>query len=114
MKIGDTQLNADTPNLPATIAAAVKNHGYPASADPKDINYPMTVLLLAILVVYVTMVYGPIAAWLVELFPTRIRYAGCRCRITSATAGSAASCRRPSSPSWRRPETSTPVSGTRS
>ena len=36
----------------------------------------MTVLLLAILVVYVTMVYGPIAAWLVELFPTRIRYTG--------------------------------------
>ena len=76
VKIGDTQLNADTPNLPATIAAAVKNHGYPASADPKDINYPMTVLLLTILVVYVTMVYGPIAAWLVELFPTRIRYSG--------------------------------------
>ena len=76
VKIGDTQLNADTPNLPATIAAAIKNHGYPASADPKDINYPMTVLLLAILVVYVTMVYGPIAAWLVELFPTRIRYSG--------------------------------------
>jgi MFS family permease len=76
VKIGDTQLNADTPNLPAVIAAAVKNHGYPASADPNDINYPMTVLLLAILVVYVTMVYGPIAAWLVELFPTRIRYSG--------------------------------------
>jgi MFS family permease len=76
VKIGDTQLNADTPNLPAAIATAVKNHGYPAGADPKDINYPMTVLLLAILVVYVTMVYGPIAAWLVELFPTRIRYSG--------------------------------------
>ena len=41
-----------------------------------DINKPMTVLLLTILVVYVTMVYGPIAAWLVELFPTRIRYTG--------------------------------------
>jgi MFS family permease len=76
VKIGDTQLNADTPNLPAAITTAVKNHGYPAGADPKDINYPMTVLLLAILVVYVTMVYGPIAAWLVELFPTRIRYSG--------------------------------------
>ena len=76
VKIGDTELNAETPNLPATIAAAVKTHGYPASADTADINYPMTVLLLAILVVYVTMVYGPIAAWLVELFPTRIRYSG--------------------------------------
>jgi MFS family permease len=76
VKIGDTQLNADTAGLPAAITAAVKAHGYPASADPAEINYPMTVLLLAILVFYVTMVYGPIAAWLVELFPTRIRYSG--------------------------------------
>jgi MFS family permease len=76
VKIGDQNITADTPNLPAAIAAAVKNHGYPASADPNDINYPMTVLLLVILVVYVTMVYGPIAAWLVEMFPTRIRYSG--------------------------------------
>jgi len=76
VKIGDQTIAADTANLPAAIAAAVKNHGYPASADPNDINYPMTVLLLVILVVYVTMVYGPIAAWLVELFPTRIRYSG--------------------------------------
>ena len=75
-KIGNTELAAGTPNLPAAITAAVKAHGYPASADPNDINYPMTVLLLAVLVVYVTMVYGPIAAWLVELFPTRIRYSG--------------------------------------
>ena len=76
VKIGDTELAGETANLPAAITTAVKNHGYPESADPKDINYPMTVLLLAILVVYVTMVYGPIAAWLVELFPTRIRYSG--------------------------------------
>jgi MFS family permease len=54
----------------------IAQHGYPASADPSQINYPMTVLLLTILVVYVTLVYGPIAAWLVELFPTRIRYSG--------------------------------------
>ncbi len=76
VKIGDQTIAADTPNLAAAIAAAVKTHGYPASADPNDINYPMTVLLLAILVVFVTMVYGPIAAWLVEMFPTRIRYSG--------------------------------------
>jgi len=76
VKIGDQTIAADTPNLAATIAAAVKAHGYPASADPNDINYVMTVVLLVILVIYVTMVYGPIAAWLVELFPTRIRYSG--------------------------------------
>ncbi|MFZ0778273.1 MAG: MFS transporter [Xanthobacteraceae bacterium] len=76
VQIGDQTIAADTPNLAAAIAAAVKGHGYPAGADPNDINYPMTVLLLVILVVYVTMVYGPIAAWLVEMFPTRIRYSG--------------------------------------
>jgi len=48
--------------------------GYPKKADPAAVNQPMLVLLLALLVLYVTMVYGPIAAWLVELFPTRIRY----------------------------------------
>src|SRR3569833_1730863 len=48
VKIGDTQITAATANLPAAITAAVKAHGYPASADPNDINYPMTVLLLAI------------------------------------------------------------------
>jgi MFS family permease len=76
VKIGDQTIAADAPDLAKTIAAAVKSHGYPASADPNDINYVMTVILLAILVVYVTMVYAPIAAWLVELFPTRIRYSG--------------------------------------
>jgi len=76
VKIGDQTISSDTPNLAAAIGTAVKNHGYPASADVNQINYPMTVLLLTILVIYVTMVYGPIAAWLVELFPTRIRYTG--------------------------------------
>jgi MFS family permease len=76
VKVGDQNITADTPDVAKVIAAAVKAHGYPPSADPADINYPMTVLLLIVLVVYVTMVYGPIAAWLVELFPTRIRYSG--------------------------------------
>jgi MFS family permease len=76
VKIGDQTVAGDAPDAAKTITAAIKTHGYPASADTNDINYPMTVLLLVILVVYVTMVYGPIAAWLVELFPTRIRYSG--------------------------------------
>jgi predicted MFS family arabinose efflux permease len=59
-----------------TLGDAITKHGYPAAADPSQINYPMTVLLLTILVIYVTLVYGPIAAWLVEMFPTRIRYSG--------------------------------------
>jgi MFS family permease len=48
--------------------------GYPPKADPDQINHAMVIVLLFILVLYVTMVYGPIAAMLVELFPTRIRY----------------------------------------
>jgi len=56
------------------VGAAVNAAGYPAKADPAQINKPMVLLLLWLLVIYVTMVYGPIAAWLVELFPTRIRY----------------------------------------
>ncbi len=47
---------------------------YPEKADDARINKPMVLLILTILVLYVTMVYGPIAAWLVELFPTQIRY----------------------------------------
>jgi len=47
---------------------------YPAKADPAAMDKPMVVLLLWILVIYVTLVYGPIAAMLVEMFPTRIRY----------------------------------------
>ncbi|MGB8279040.1 MAG: MFS transporter [Methylovirgula sp.] len=76
VKIGDETITADTPDVKAAITKAIKGHGYPAKADPAEINHVMTVILLAILVVYVTMVYGPIAAWLVELFPTRIRYSG--------------------------------------
>ena len=56
--------------LKATLTAA----GYPEKADTARINIPMTVFLLWILVIYVTMVYGPIAAYLVELFPIKIRY----------------------------------------
>ncbi|MDF4026917.1 MFS transporter [Luteibacter sp. PPL201] len=56
------------------VVAQAKAAGYPEKADPATANYPMLVLLLAVLVIYVTMVYGPIAAWLVEMFPTRIRY----------------------------------------
>ena len=56
------------------LKADLTSAGYPEKADPERINKPMVLLLLSILVIYVTMVYGPIAAWLVELFPTKIRY----------------------------------------
>ena len=46
----------------------------PKVADPAKINWFMAELILVIMVIYVTMVYGPIAAFLVEMFPTKIRY----------------------------------------
>jgi MFS family permease len=60
----------DQKKLTETLKAA----GAPASADKTKVNWVMTELLLVIMVIYVTMVYGPIAAFLVELFPTEIRY----------------------------------------
>ncbi len=57
-----------------TLGSTLKTAGYPAKADPSQINWPMSVVILTIMMIYVTMVYGPIAAMLVEMFPTRIRY----------------------------------------
>ncbi|HEX3697520.1 MAG TPA: MFS transporter [Polyangia bacterium] len=56
------------------VKAALTAAQYPHAADPSRINKPLVIFLLFILVLYVTMVYGPIAAMLVEMFPARIRY----------------------------------------
>ncbi|RQR60290.1 MFS transporter [Burkholderia sp. Bp9125] len=84
IKVGDTVIDAydgkaaDAKAKGAafdkTLATTLKSAGYPAKADPAQLNWPMTIVVLTILVIYVTMVYGPIAAMLVEMFPTRIRY----------------------------------------
>jgi MFS family permease len=58
----------------AQLGAALTTAGYPAKADSALVNKPLVVAILFVLVFYVTMVYGPIAAALVEMFPTRIRY----------------------------------------
>ena len=71
-----------TPAAPATPAetfkagldAALAAAAYPAKADPDKINHFMVGAILTLLVIFVTMVYGPIAAALVEMFPTSIRY----------------------------------------
>jgi MFS family permease len=89
VKIGDkTVQGVELTGLPAAeqkakgdaltkeMTDAIRAAGYPAGFDPNKANKPMMVLILSILVLYVTMVYGPIAAMLVELFPTRIRYTG--------------------------------------
>jgi MFS family permease len=87
IRAGDTTLTAPDPRAvtgaerKAAIGAfqgaakkALSAVGYPDKADPASIDKPMVVLILFVLVLYVTMVYGPIAALLVELFPARIRY----------------------------------------
>jgi MFS family permease len=71
MKIGPTELKGWDQKAAEKALADLK---YPKAADKSAINYPMTLLILFIMLIYVTMVYGPIAAFLVELFPTKIRY----------------------------------------
>lgn len=84
VKVGSEVISAYDGRSPEakTLGAAFEKHlgstlqadGYPLKSDPAQMNKPMTVVILAILVIYVAMVYGPIAAMLVEMFPTRIRY----------------------------------------
>ncbi len=75
INVGQTSVAAgDLKTYGARISAATVAAGYPAKADPAQIDKPRVVAILFWLVVLVTMVYGPIAALLVELFPSRIRY----------------------------------------
>ena len=87
IKIGETVIPGYTAKgLPAdeakakdvafkkSVADALKAAGYPSKADPAKVDKVMVTLILFYLVLLVTMVYGPIAAMLVEMFPTRIRY----------------------------------------
>jgi MFS family permease len=70
-KIGPTELKGWDQKAYDKALADLK---YPKAADKSQINWGMTLLILFIMLIYVTMVYGPIAAFLVELFPTKIRY----------------------------------------
>jgi len=75
-EIAGDDVPALTEAFNAAATDAIRAAGYPAAANPDEINMPLTIAILTVLVLYVTMVYGPIAALLVELFPTRIRYSG--------------------------------------
>ena len=85
VRIGNDSIAANRPDFAQTLGAALTAAGYPAASNPSVVKmaHPfdlfreqtfVSVLVLTLLVIYVTMVYGPIAAALVELFPTRIRY----------------------------------------
>ena len=71
--LSDDKRNKDA-MLSAALAKELKEHGYPTKADPAKVDKVMVIIILTYLVILVTMVYGPIAAMLVEMFPTRIRY----------------------------------------
>ncbi|HEY8537517.1 MAG TPA: MFS transporter [Steroidobacteraceae bacterium] len=73
-QLGADEFRAANAQFQAQLKAALQEAGYPAKADMSRLNYPVVIALCTYLVLLVTMVYGPIAAWLVELFPTRIRY----------------------------------------
>jgi len=73
-QVTTTRIEGFSATTAATVSKALADLGYPKEADKSKINYPMTLLILWIMLIYVTMVYGPIAAFLVELFPTNIRY----------------------------------------
>ncbi len=68
------EIKAKADGFKKALEGSLQASGYPLKAASEGINYFMVILLLTILVLYVTMVYGPIAAMLVEMFPTRIRY----------------------------------------
>ncbi len=72
--LGRDEFKAASTEFGKSLTAALRAAGYPARADMAQVNYPVVIAICAWLVLLVTMVYGPIAAWLVELFPTRIRY----------------------------------------
>ena len=75
VSIGERMIEAaDKASFQAALKAGLADAGYPEKANPAEIDRPLTVAILTLLVIYVTMVYGPIAAMLVELFPARIRY----------------------------------------
>lgn len=67
-------LKAGQADFAEQVGAALKTAGYPAKADTAQIDFPKTIGILTLLVVLVTMVYAPMAAALVEMFPARIRY----------------------------------------
>ena len=68
------EAKAKSAEFKKAVAEALKAAGYPAKADPAKVDKVKITIILTYLVILVTMVYGPIAAMLVEMFPTRIRY----------------------------------------
>jgi len=72
--LSSEQLKKENGAFTAELNRALRAAGYPQKADPARLDVPMLLLILFILMVYVTLATGPMAAWLVELFPARIRY----------------------------------------
>jgi hypothetical protein len=69
-----SEIRAARAQFEAQLRAELAAAGYPTSADPADINWPLLFGVMLTFLVAATALYGPLAACLVELFPTRIRY----------------------------------------
>ena len=133
VKISEKEFSSKDPNFARDVGAALTTAGYPGAdnptivriqIDPKAglVNFArifdiftgqkMTIIaILTVLVIYVTMVYGPIAAALVEFFPTRIRYTGLSLPYHIGNGWFGGLLPRPPSPWWLRPGTSISGSG---
>src|SRR5690606_15341847 len=75
VRIGERELPvADKASFDAALPGLLAEAGYPAAGETPELNTPLVIAILVVLVLLVTMVYGPIAALVVELFPARIRY----------------------------------------
>ena len=73
-QLGADEFKSRSAGFKDKLASLLKEAGYPGSADPQHVDYVMVFLLLWVMGVLGVMTYGPVAAWLVELFPPRIRY----------------------------------------
>jgi MFS family permease len=73
-QLAPAEFKAQQAAFAAAMEGPIKTAGYPAKADMSKVNVPLVIAILFVLGLYVTMVYAPMAAWLVELFPARIRY----------------------------------------
>lgn len=72
--LNTAQLAAAKKQFAQTLRTALDSAGYPSTADPRALNVPRTLALLLVFIIAASALYGPQAAALVELFPTRIRY----------------------------------------
>jgi len=74
LSLGADELAAARADFDVRLSALLEEAGYPTAADPAEVNVPLVTLLILLMVTFAVMVYAPMAAMAIEVFPTRIRY----------------------------------------